>query len=95
MATFIFRCPHTNQHVQGLWSAEDIAEHGGSCIPVQCKACGRLHYVNPLSGQVLGNDDMIDSGDGEDQDEQAKKAQGRQERRKRFVVFSLGAALPL
>jgi hypothetical protein len=33
------------------------------------RACGGLHYINPLSGRVLGNDDMIDSGDGEDQDE--------------------------
>lgn len=67
MATFISSCPNTNQQVQGLWSAKDIAKHGGSCIPVQCKVCGGLHYINPLSGRVLGNDDGVDSGDGEDQ----------------------------
>jgi hypothetical protein len=57
MAIFVFNCPNANQHIEGRWSADHIAEHGDTCIPVKCRACGRLHYINPLTSRVLGSDD--------------------------------------
>jgi hypothetical protein len=57
MATFIFRCPNTDQNVQGIWSSDDAPEHGYTYLPVQCTACLQLHFLNPLTGKVLGSDD--------------------------------------
>jgi hypothetical protein len=57
MATFIFRCPNTGQNVQGNWSSEDAPEHGYTYLLVQCTACLQLHFLNPLTGKVLGSDD--------------------------------------
>jgi hypothetical protein len=57
MATFIFRCPNTNQNVQGLWSSEDMPEHGYTYLPVRCSACHQLQLLDPLTGRVMGSDD--------------------------------------
>jgi hypothetical protein len=63
MATFIFRCPSTDQNVQGYLSSEELSEHGDGYFAVRCTACRRAHLVNPLTGTVLGStgdDDEVD-----------------------------------
>ena len=49
---FIFKCPITNQHVQGWLEDEDaqVTEFEG----MTCPACGRLHFVNRKTGELLG-----------------------------------------
>jgi len=56
MAAFVFRCPNKNVRVQG-WTAEDTSDDDAAYAPVQCTACGRVHYVNLTTGKVLGSDD--------------------------------------
>jgi hypothetical protein len=56
MAPFVFRCPYKNAHVQG-WTADDPSEEDDIYSPVQCGACGQMHYVIPATGKVLGSDD--------------------------------------
>ena len=53
--TFTFRCPHTKLAVQG-WIAGDVLDQT-TFEPVQCTACTRVHYVNPVTGKVLGERD--------------------------------------
>ncbi len=36
MAIFIFRCPNTDQNVQGSWSSEDIQKRGDTYLPLRC-----------------------------------------------------------
>jgi hypothetical protein len=55
MTPFLFRCPNTKVPVQG-WIAE-VASNGETFEPVQCMACARVHYVNPITGKVLGEDE--------------------------------------
>ncbi len=52
MGTFLFRCPNTKLHVQGL--VDDVADHQEAYAAVECIACSRVHYVNPKTGRVLG-----------------------------------------
>ena len=49
---FIFKCPITNQHVQGWLEDEDaqITEFEG----MTCPACMRLHFLNRKTGELLG-----------------------------------------
>jgi hypothetical protein len=49
---FIFKCPITNQHVQGWLEDEDaqVTEFEG----MTCPACTRLHFVNRKTGELLG-----------------------------------------
>jgi hypothetical protein len=57
MATAIFICPNTAQHVQG-WFADDGSDGDGEVYEsVTCLACRQLHLVNLKSGKVLGGDD--------------------------------------
>ena len=54
MANFVYRCPNTGQTVQGCTAEEmpkDVYES------IRCLACGQLHFVNPTTGKVLGEDD--------------------------------------
>jgi hypothetical protein len=55
MGPFLFRCPTTNQHVQG-WIAEDVSADDESYRTVECLACRLVHLVNPRTGQTLGAD---------------------------------------
>jgi hypothetical protein len=48
---FTYRCPRTGQQVQG-WAAADLGD-GETYEPETCTACGRVHLVNPKSGEVL------------------------------------------
>ena len=56
MATFVFRCPNKNLHVQG-WTIEAVTDDDAAYVPIQCVACGQIHYVNPATGRVLGSTD--------------------------------------
>jgi hypothetical protein len=58
MAPFLFRCPATGVMVQG-WRADDgsAGDAEDSYVGIQCLACNRMHLVNPLKGQALGDDD--------------------------------------
>jgi hypothetical protein len=55
MATFIFRCPDTGQNVQG-WIAHDPEKGEGFYAAVACRACNKIHLVDPETGNVLGTD---------------------------------------
>jgi len=49
---FLFKCPITNQHVQGWLDDEDAqpTEFEG----MTCPACMRLHLINRKTGELLG-----------------------------------------
>jgi hypothetical protein len=53
MAPFLYRCPTTGFQVQG-WATDDDPENGEHYESVICLACGRVHFVNPKTGRVLG-----------------------------------------
>jgi hypothetical protein len=48
---FTYRCPRTGQQVQG-WAAADLGD-GEAYEPETRTPCGRVHLVNPKSGEVL------------------------------------------
>jgi hypothetical protein len=52
MIPFTYHCPRTSQNVQG-WTAADRLTDGEYYEPVTCTACGRVHLINPKSGEVL------------------------------------------
>jgi hypothetical protein len=54
MANFIFRCPDTSFNVQcqvddGGDDDRDVYE------AVRCLACDRLHFINRMTGRLLGD----------------------------------------
>jgi hypothetical protein len=52
---FLYRCPNTGFRVQG-WVEDDESEDGDDAYEgVVCHACGRLHLVNPKTGETAGN----------------------------------------
>ena len=55
MRPFLYRCPNTRRQVQGF-SAVD-PESPGDYEAITCLACAQVHFVNPASGKVLGEDD--------------------------------------
>ena len=55
MAAFLFTCPNTQFRVQHwLESDEDMSEDDYEGIV--CQACAGLHFVNPKTGKVLGEE---------------------------------------
>ncbi len=54
MPPFLYRCPHTGQTVQGA-AGETMSEDAYEAIT--CVACRQSHFVNPTTGNVLGEDD--------------------------------------
>ena len=50
MGAFLYRCPLTNQHVQG-WAEDGEA---GTLQTVHCLACQRSHLIDPKNGKVIG-----------------------------------------
>jgi hypothetical protein len=55
MAPFIFRCPNTGFRVQGLAPDDDVSDGADDVfVGVTCLACGRLHFVNPKTGETAG-----------------------------------------
>jgi hypothetical protein len=56
-ATFLYRCPTTRRNVQG-WLADDPTDGDDDAyVAITCKACKRVHMVNPETGKLLGEDD--------------------------------------
>ena len=55
MATFVYRCPNTGKKVQGFLAEQAADEDAYDTIT--CFACRRVHFVNQLTGKVLGEDD--------------------------------------
>jgi hypothetical protein len=61
MESVVFRCPITSQTVQ-VWIAEEIPPGGTEdFVSVACTACQRAHFVNPVTGRVLGTDSSRNS----------------------------------
>ena len=56
MATFLYKCPATGQHVQA-WVADDGEDSNDRYHAIICLACKRVHSVNPKTRKVLGSDD--------------------------------------
>jgi hypothetical protein len=56
VAPFLYRCPNTGRRVQG-WVADDPTEDDDAFQQVTCLACAQVHFVNPETGRVLGEDD--------------------------------------
>lgn len=48
---FLFRCPTTGMHVQGL--ADSDANAAGTFLAQACMACGQMHLVDARSGKLL------------------------------------------
>ena len=54
MGPFLYRCPNTGFRVQG-WIEDDESEDSDEAYEgVVCHACGRLHLVNPKTGETAG-----------------------------------------
>jgi hypothetical protein len=47
--------PRTTLHVQ-RFVANEITEKTNTYEPVTCIMCRQLHYVNPFTGKILGDD---------------------------------------
>jgi hypothetical protein len=56
MGAYLFRCPDTNQRVQG-WSADAVDPDDDGYEAVTCTACQRVHLVNPNTGKIAGSDE--------------------------------------
>ena len=54
MPTFIYRCPTTGYRVQGYTPDEVKEEDDNIFESVHCPVCKRIHLVNPLTGEVAG-----------------------------------------
>ena len=52
MTTFLYRCATTGAYVQG-WVADDPKRDKASYEAVTCIACGRVHFVNPITGKTV------------------------------------------
>jgi hypothetical protein len=56
--TFLYRCPHTGQTVQG-WSADEVTDDkdDDTYQSFECSFCTRVHLVNLKTGKVLGDEE--------------------------------------
>ena len=55
MANVIIRCPRTGYKVQ-VWVPEDaLTDRRDVYEAVTCPACTRLHFVNKITGKLLGD----------------------------------------
>ena len=55
MSLFLYRCPNTGYRVQGV-IAEDVSDAAEDFRAITCLVCQRVHYVDPATGKVLGED---------------------------------------
>jgi hypothetical protein len=55
MPPFMYRCPNTGNLVQGF-VAEEMSGDASSIEAVTCLMCLQVHYVNPATGKVLGEE---------------------------------------
>jgi len=54
MRPFLYRCPVTGLKIQGI--APDDEVERDMTIPVNCPACGRIHFVKPKSDPTTVDD---------------------------------------
>jgi len=54
MRLFTFRCPTTGLQVQA-WTDGDVTEEADAFVTIACTACSGSHFVNALTGKVLGS----------------------------------------
>jgi len=50
----LFNCPQTGEKVQGLVAERSDGFHDNPYEAVSCLACSGVHFVDPVSGDVLG-----------------------------------------
>lgn len=55
MGAFIFTCPTTSIDVQH-WLADDGDDVEVRYEGILCQACHLLHFVNPKTGRLLGDE---------------------------------------
>lgn len=55
MGNIVFRCPRTGMNVQH-WRAEEVTPDTplGLYDAVPCHACARIHFINRVTGKLLG-----------------------------------------
>ena len=56
MPPFLFRCPITGSHVQGILVEEVPSDDVDSYTSVFCLACGEMHLVNFTTGKTVGEE---------------------------------------
>jgi hypothetical protein len=54
MGPFLYRCPNTSYRVQGFVADEVDPD---TYQQITCIICQQVHFVNPVTGKVLGADD--------------------------------------
>jgi hypothetical protein len=54
MVGFLYRCPNTGSNVQGWLAGDATSNDRLQYEQLTCLACGRVHFVNPKTGHVLG-----------------------------------------
>jgi len=56
MPQLLFKCPRTGMNVQH-WLAEPATDDPRPVYEsVVCKACTRIHFINSLTGKLLGGE---------------------------------------
>jgi len=53
MAAFVFTCPNTKLNIQHRLDDDDDVPDNEYEV-VRCPACGRLHFINRKTGDLLG-----------------------------------------
>jgi len=51
-----FKCPQTGMNVQHSPPATDDDEPKGTHKSIVCPACSKLHFLNRLTGKLLGQE---------------------------------------
>lgn len=54
MVNVIIRCPRTGLNVQILLASDPSTDQVDAYESVTCPACQRLHFVNKITGKLLG-----------------------------------------
>jgi hypothetical protein len=52
----LFKCPQTGMNVQHSLPATDEDEPKGTHKSIICPACSKLHFLNRLTGKLLGQE---------------------------------------
>jgi len=55
LPAFLYRCPNTGFRVQG-YTFEQTSDDD-AYEPVTCAACTRVHFVNPTTGKIMGDEE--------------------------------------
>jgi hypothetical protein len=55
MEASVFRCPALGKYVQGF-IAEDVSAEEDMFIGIDCPGCGQVHFVNPKTMKIHGEE---------------------------------------